>query len=66
MTKKLREVEPSAEVLIVSDYNEDEIKEAFAAGARGYLLKSDAGIELATAVRTVNRKEQYLSVKLRK
>ena len=66
LTKKLKEVEPSAEVLIVSDYNEDEIKEAFAAGARGYLLKSDAGIELATAVRTINKKEQYLSMKLRK
>ena len=66
LTKKLREVEPSAEVLIVSDYSEGEIKEAFVAGARGYLLKSDAGIELATAVRTVNKKEQYLSIKLRK
>ena len=66
LTKKLREVEPSAEVLIVSDYSEGEIKKAFVAGARGYLLKSDAGIELATAVRTVNKKEQYLSVKLRK
>jgi DNA-binding NarL/FixJ family response regulator len=65
LTKKLREVEPSAEVLIVSDYNGGEIKKAFAAGARGYLLKSDAGIELATAVRTVNKKEQYLSMKLR-
>jgi DNA-binding NarL/FixJ family response regulator len=65
LTKKLREVEPSAEVLIVSDYNEGEIDKAFAAGARGYLLKSDAGIELATAVRTVNKKEQYLSMKLR-
>ena len=66
LTKKLRDVEPSAEVLIVSDYAEGEIKKAFVAGARGYLLKSDAGIELATAVRTVNKKEQYLSVKLRK
>ena len=66
LTKKLRDVEPSAEVLIVSDYAEGEIKKAFVAGARGYLLKSDAGIELATAVRTVNKREQYLSIKLRK
>lgn len=62
---KLREVAPSAEVLVVSDYNEGEIEKAFVAGARGYLLKSDAGIELAAAVRTVNKKEQYLSMKLR-
>jgi two-component system response regulator NreC len=66
LTKKLREVEPSAEVLLVSDYSEGEIKKAFMAGARGYLLKSDAGVELATAVRTVYKKERYLSMKLRK
>jgi two-component system, NarL family, response regulator NreC len=65
VAKKLKEVAPSAEILVVSDYNEGEIEKAFVAGARGYLLKSDAGVELAAAIRTVNKKEQYLSSKLR-
>jgi DNA-binding NarL/FixJ family response regulator len=31
------------------------------AGARGYLLKSDAWYELVTAVRTVNGEQRYVS-----
>ena len=63
--KKIRDVTPSAEILRVSNYNEGEITKAFVAGARRYLLKSNAGLELVAAIRTVNRKEPYLSVKER-
>jgi DNA-binding NarL/FixJ family response regulator len=50
----------------VSDYNQGEIEKAFGVGVRGYLLKSDSATELVTAVRTVYKKEQYLSLKLRR
>jgi DNA-binding NarL/FixJ family response regulator len=66
MAGKLREVVPATEILVVSDYNEGEIEIAFSVGVRGYLLKSDAASELVGAVRTVNRKEQYRSKKLRR
>jgi DNA-binding NarL/FixJ family response regulator len=62
VAQRMRTITPSTEILIVSDYCEGGSKQAFSVGARGYLLKSDAGRELATAVRTVHNKEQYLSV----
>jgi two-component system, NarL family, response regulator DesR len=66
MAGKLTELAPAAEILVVSDYNEGEIKKAFSIGVRGYLLKSDSAPELVAAVRTVYKKERYLSVKLRR
>ena len=45
---------PSAEILVVSAFCGDPPDKVFLAGACGYLLKSDCGRELATAVRTVN------------
>ena len=66
MAEKLKGVVPAAEILVVSDYNVGEIEEAFGVGVRGYLLKSDSATELVTAVRTVYKKERYLSVKLRR
>jgi DNA-binding NarL/FixJ family response regulator len=66
MAEKLKDVVPAAEILVVSDYNVGEIEKAFGVGVRGYLLKSDSATELVTAVRTVYKKERYLSVKLRR
>ena len=66
MAGKLREVAPAVEILVVSDYNAGEIEQLFSGGVRGYLLKSDSATELVTAIRTVNKKERYLSIKLRK
>ena len=66
LAKELKTVAPAAEIVLVSDYNEGEIEKAFSGGVRGYLLKSDSATELVTAVRTVFKKEQYLSKKLRR
>jgi two-component system, NarL family, response regulator DesR len=57
LAARIRTITTSTEILIVSDYCEGGSDRAFSVGARGYLLKSDAGRELATAVRTVNKKE---------
>jgi DNA-binding NarL/FixJ family response regulator len=66
VAEKLKDIAPAAEILVVSDYNEGEIEKAFSGGVRGYLLKSDSATELVTAVRTVYRKQRYLSMKLRR
>jgi len=65
VAERMRNVKTVSEILIVSDYCEGGSKHAFSSGARGYLLKSDVGRELVTAVRTVHRKERYLSLKER-
>ena len=63
--RQLRKVAPSAEIVMCSNYDEPHIvKGALAAGARGYVIKSDAANELVAAVRTVSKREQYVSPKL--
>ena len=66
MAEKVKAVAPAAGILVVSDYNEGKIEQLFSGSVGGYLLKSDSATELVTAVRTVYKKERYLSVKLRR
>ena len=48
--RQLRKAAPSAEIVMCSNYDEPHIvKGAFDAGARGYVIKSDAANELVTA-----------------
>lgn len=50
----IRNIDPAARVVILSTYDlEEPILAAHAAGARGYLLKSVKGDELAAAIRRV-------------
>jgi two-component system nitrate/nitrite response regulator NarL len=61
-TPLLKNVAPQAEVLIVTQYdNRFFVREAFAAGARGFLAKSDAGTELLQAVTDVFSKKRFVS-----
>ena len=53
-TWRLRERWPSARVIILTTFDDDEyVFEGLRAGARGYLLKDVSGHDLAEAVRTV-------------
>lgn len=61
VTRRMLKILPNSEILLVSEHGSALMKEAFRAGACGYLLKSDAAHELVTAVRTVNDKQQYVS-----
>jgi len=64
-TRQIREVCPSAQVVILSIYSTSEhIFQALQAGARGYLLKESAGIEVVNAVRVVHAGQRYLSQKI--
>ena len=55
------EAVPSARVLVLSMQDDPRyVREAFAAGASGYVLKEAADTELVTAVRAVSAGERYV------
>jgi DNA-binding NarL/FixJ family response regulator len=64
-TRKIRTDCPSTQVIILSIYStEEHVSRALQAGARGYVLKESAGIEVVNAVRSVHSGHHYLSQKL--
>jgi DNA-binding NarL/FixJ family response regulator len=60
--RKIRDVSPKSKIVFVTENRAEEmVIEAFRAGGRGYVLKSDAGSELLPAIRTVLRGELFAS-----
>jgi DNA-binding NarL/FixJ family response regulator len=56
---------PDVQVVILSmQASNEQIFRALQAGARGYLLKETAGLEVATAVRAVHAGRRYLSAEV--
>lgn len=54
-TRRVLKVHPDARVLVLSQHeNQDHILDAMWTGASGYLLKRDAGAELAEGIRAVH------------
>jgi DNA-binding NarL/FixJ family response regulator len=63
--REIGRVCPSTQVIILSMHSTTEhIFQALQAGARGYLLKESAGIEVVNAVRAVHADHRYLSQKI--
>jgi len=61
LTSAIRSESPNARVLVISNYDGDEdIHQALAAGAMGYLFKSVVEDELVDAIREVNAGRRYL------
>ena len=61
-TRRIKEALPETEVLVFSMHESEElIRDVLAAGARGYLLKSDASRQLVTAVETLARHQPFFS-----
>jgi CheY-like chemotaxis protein len=59
--QRIRMLSPESKLLFVSqDYSADVVQEALAAGACGYVIKTDARSELLTAIDVVLRGEQFL------
>ncbi len=53
-TRQMRKETPETEILIFSMYeNEQFVRDLLSAGARGYVLKSDLGTQLLSAIETV-------------
>lgn len=59
---QIRIVSPTSKILFVSENRSlDIVKEALSTGARGFLVKSDAGTQLLPAVETVLEGKRFLS-----
>ena len=62
VTRRLRQSAPGIEVLLFSMHDDDEtINGGLAAGARGYLLKSEADEQLIQAIAALARHKPYFS-----
>jgi len=65
-TARIKSAHPGMKVLILTMHREKEyLRVAFSAGADGYLLKEDAGVELFPAIEMIRRGEVYISPVLR-
>ena len=61
-TRRIREAVPDTEILVFTMHDSDElIRQVLGAGARGYLLKSEATRQLIPAVESLARHKPYFS-----
>jgi DNA-binding NarL/FixJ family response regulator len=61
-TRQIRREVPETEVLVFSMYESEQfVRDLLAAGARGYVLKSDASTQLLAAVETVARHKPFFT-----
>jgi DNA-binding NarL/FixJ family response regulator len=64
-TRQILRESPRTEVLVLTMHHSEELaQQVLQAGARGYILKSDAGESLIAAVETLVRREPYLTPRL--
>src|SRR3954452_757280 len=60
-TRLVRRILPDSEVLILSQHESEEmVRQAFNAGARGYVVKSSIAKDLLNAVATIGKHESFL------
>jgi DNA-binding NarL/FixJ family response regulator len=63
--RRIRELSPNSKVLFASaDRSQDIVEAALAMGANGYIVKTDAGQELVSAVDAIFRGDQFISSSL--
>ncbi|HST11717.1 MAG TPA: response regulator transcription factor [Terriglobales bacterium] len=64
-TRQIVHADPNVKVLILTMHESEQIvREVLAAGARGYLLKSDAGRDLITALEALASKKTFFTLKV--
>ena len=64
-TRQILKDSPQIQVLVLTMHDSEHMaRKVFAAGARGYILKNDAGIELVAAVEAVQLRRPYFSAKV--
>jgi len=64
-TRQMLRNDPATKVLILTMHESDPlIREVLDAGARGYLLKSDAGKDLVSAVEAIRRNKTYFTARV--
>jgi DNA-binding NarL/FixJ family response regulator len=64
-TRQIREVSPKTEILVLTMHDSESlIGEVLSAGARGYILKDDADLDLIHAIEVVRQHKPYLSSRI--
>src|SRR5205814_3108456 len=64
-TRQILKINPQARVLILTLHDSDQVvREVLNAGARGFLLKSDAARDLVAAVEALRRDKTYFTSKV--
>ncbi len=64
-TRQIRKQFPETEVLVLTMHESEQIaQEVLQAGARGFILKSDAGRDLVKAVETVSRHQPFFTTRV--
>ena len=62
LTRRLRQELPRTEILVLSMHDSEQlVREVVRAGARSYVLKSDAGTALTTAIEALSKHKPYFS-----
>ena len=63
--RRIRKATPETQVLVLTMHeSEDLIGQALKAGARGFMLKSDAGRDLITAIDALSRRKPFFTSKV--
>jgi len=63
--RHMRREQPEVELLVFSMHDSEElIREAFSAGARGYVLKTDAAADLTEAVKSLSRHKPFFTPRI--
>ena len=63
--RQIRKIAPQSKILFLTEIDSPDIAaEALSLGAKGYVVKSDAGSDLLAAVEAVLHGEQFLSARL--
>lgn len=64
-TRKIKQDNPQTEVLILSMHESEQIvRDVLSSGARGYVLKSDAGTELIAAIEALRQHKLFFTSKV--
>jgi DNA-binding NarL/FixJ family response regulator len=64
-TRQIRKILPGAEVLILTVHESEQlVHDVLKAGARGYVLKSDAGRDLVAAVQALRQGKPFFTTKI--
>ena len=60
--RQIRAVSPDSRIIFLSQHDSVSIaKDALSAGAQGYVVKSDAGLDLLTAIQAVHEGREFVS-----
>jgi DNA-binding NarL/FixJ family response regulator len=63
-TRQIRKVSPATEILVFTMHQEQLVRDVLTAGARGYLLKSDAARNIVEAINSLAAHRPYFNMRV--